>query len=93
MAKEKMTAIEPLRKGQEVEPDFLREVVRWTVQELMEAEVSAQIGAERYERSGERTTYRNGYRLREWDTRVGTLELRVPQDRDGRFSTRLFERD
>ncbi len=56
MARDKMTAVETLRKGHEVEPDFLREVVRWTVQELMEAEVSAQIGAERYERAGERTT-------------------------------------
>lgn len=85
MAKEKMAAIEALRKGQEVEPDFLRELVRWTVQELMEAEVSAQIGAERYQRSDERTTYRNGYRLREWDTRVGTLELAIPKLRDGSY--------
>ena len=56
MARDTMTAMETLRKGHEVEPDCLREVVRWTVQELMEAEVSAQIGAERYERAGERTT-------------------------------------
>src|SRR5215211_5761065 len=78
-----MTAVDTLRTGQEVEPDFLREVVRWTVQDLMEAEVSAQIGAERYERAGDRTTYRNGYRAREWDTRVGTLELAVPKLRTG----------
>ena len=85
MARDTMTAVEALRKGHEVEPDFLREVVRWTVQELMEAEVSAQIGAERYERAGERTTYRNGYRAREWDTRVGTLELAVPKLRTGSY--------
>ena len=83
MARDKMTAVDTLRKGQEVEPDFLREVVRWTIQELMEAEVSAPIGAERYQRAEERTSYRNGYRPREWDTRVGTLELAVPKLRTG----------
>ncbi len=85
MATEKMTAVEALRKGLEPETDFLREVVRWTVQELMEAEVSAQIGAERYERTGDRTTQRNGYRPREWDTRVGTIELAIPKLRTGSY--------
>jgi len=75
--------MEPLRQGQEGEPDFLREVGRWTVQDLREAEVSAQIGADRYQRAEERATYRNGYRTREWDTRVGTLELAVPKLRHG----------
>jgi putative transposase len=83
VAKEKMTAVETMRKGLEPSEDWLRDMVRWTVQELMEAEVSAQIGAERYERSGERATYRNGYRPREWDTRVGTLELAIPKLREG----------
>ncbi len=91
MATETMTAVEAFRKGLEPEADFLREVVRWTVQELMEAEVSAQIGAERYERAGERTTYRNGYRAREWDTRVGTLELAVPKLRTGSYFPRWLE--
>jgi transposase-like protein len=85
MAKEKMTAVETLRKGLEPEADFLKEVVRWTVQELMDAEVGAQIGAERYERSGERTTQRNGYRHRDWDTRVGTLDLAIPKLRTGSY--------
>ena len=85
MATETMTAVEALRKGLEPEADFLREVVRWTVQELMEAEVSAQSGAERYERTGERTTQRNGYRPREWDTRVGTIELAIPKLRTGSY--------
>jgi putative transposase len=65
--------------------DFLRETVRWLLGELMEAEVSAQIGAERYERSGERTTQRNGYRRRPWDTRLGTLELAIPKLRSGSY--------
>ncbi len=85
MARDTMPAVEALRKGQDVEPDFLRDLVRWTVQELMEAEVSAQIGAGRYERADERATYRNGYRPRAWDTRVGTLELAVPKLREGSY--------
>ena len=85
MAKEKMTAVETMRKGLEPEGDFLQDVVRWTVQERMDAEVSAQIGAERYERTGERTTRRNGYRHREWDTRVGTLDLAIPKLRTGSY--------
>ena len=49
--------------------DFLRESLRWVVQQLMEAEVSELIGAEHGERSPERLTHRNGYRPRRWDTR------------------------
>jgi transposase-like protein len=80
-----MALVDVLRKGQDPEADFLQEGVRWLVQELMEAEVSAQIGAERYERAEERTTQRNGYRTRPWDTRVGTLELAIPKLRQGSY--------
>jgi len=56
-----MALLDTLRKGAEVDGgDFLRASLRWLLQELMEAEVSAQIGAERYERSEERATQRNG---------------------------------
>src|SRR5438128_4643984 len=58
--------------------DFLRESLCWVVQQLMEAEVSELIGAERGERSTERLTHRNGYRLRPWQTRAGELELAIP---------------
>src|SRR5947209_19429924 len=85
MAEERMPVLEALRKGEEAADDPLREIVRWTIQELMEAEVSAQIGAGRYERSGERVTQRNGYRERPWDTRVGTLELQIPKLRQGSY--------
>src|SRR5581483_1166933 len=85
MATDRMALLEVLRKGDDPEADVLQEGVRWLVQELMEAEVSAQIGAERYERSGERTTQRNGYRTRPWDTRVGTLELAIPKLRSGSY--------
>ena len=85
MAEERMPVLDALRKGEEADHDPLRELVRWAVQELMEAEVSAQIGAGRYERSGERVTHRNGFRPRPWDTRVGTLELQIPKLRQGSY--------
>src|SRR3954468_12783279 len=80
-----MPVLDALRKGEEAAGDPLREMIRWTIQELMEAEVAAQIGAGRYERSGERVTQRNGYRTRPWDTRVGTLELEIPKLRQGSY--------
>src|SRR3982751_4015104 len=85
MAEERMPVLDALRKGEEAAGDPLREMIRWTIQELMEAEVAAQIGAGRYERSGERVTQRNGYRTRPWDTRVGTLELAIPKLRQGSY--------
>ena len=80
-----MPLAESVRKGEEPGGDWLRAVVERVVQELMEAEVSAQIGAGRYERTEERTTQRNGYRHRPWDTRVGTLELAIPKLRAGSY--------
>lgn len=71
--------------------DVLRDLVEWLFQELIELEFNEQIGAERYERSSERQGYRNGFRKRDLFTRVGRITLRVPRDRDGRFSTQLFE--
>ena len=69
---------ELVRKAeQQGDVDFLREGVRVLSQALMEVEVSQQLGAERYERSPERMGQRNGYREREWDTRVGTIGLRA----------------
>ena len=79
MAEEKMALLDLLRKGEEPGGDVLVEGMRWLLQELMEAEVSAQIGADRYERSQERTAQRNGYRARPWDTRLGSLELAIPK--------------
>src|SRR5215207_653771 len=85
MAEERMAFPDGLRKGEEPAEDPLRQIVRWAVQELMEAEVAAQIGAGRYERTDERSTQRNGYRPRTWDTRVGSLELQVPKLRQGSY--------
>ena len=63
---------------EEQDGDVLRKGVRALAQALMEAEVTELVGAERHERSDERTTYRNGSRPRNYDTRVGTIELEVP---------------
>ena len=71
--------------------DYLRAMVRAVVEATLEAEMTVALGAEKGERSEGRLGYRSGYG-RTLVTRVGTLELRVPQDREGRFSTRLFER-
>jgi putative transposase len=71
---------------------FIRTVVRAALQEVLEAEMTEAVGAGKGERTPARLGYRSGYYGRTLITRVGKLELRVPQDRDGRFSTELFER-
>ena len=72
------------------DPGFLKEIVERVLQELLEAEMTEHIGAAPYERTEKRTGHRNGYKPRTLRTRVGTLNLLVPQDREGTFSTRLF---
>ena len=72
--------------------EFLRALVLTALQELLEAEMTEALGAEKGERAAGREGYRSGYYGRTLITRVGKLELRVPQDRSGRFSTELFER-
>src|SRR6202023_120172 len=72
--------------------DFVRAAMEALVQAALEAEMTEAIGAAKGERSETRLSYRSGYYSRSLITRVGTLELRVPQDRAGRFSTELFER-
>jgi transposase-like protein len=72
--------------------DVLRESVAFMVRELIEAELAARIGAEHGERAPERrTTQRNGYRYRDWDTRVGTIELAIPKLRRGSFMPSILE--
>src|SRR6201990_36486 len=72
--------------------EFLKPLIQAAVQETLEAEMTEAVGAEKGERSEGRLGYRSGYYTRSRITRVGKLELRVPQDRQGRFSTELFER-
>lgn len=73
-------------------PDGFREVIRAVMQEMLEAEMDETLGASKSERTPERLGYRSGHYGRTLITRVGKLELRVPQDRSGHFSTELFER-
>src|SRR4051812_33063472 len=87
-----MALSELLRKAEaEPGPDVLREGVKLLAEEIMELEVQEQLAAERYERSPLRQGQRNGYREREWDTRVGTIELKVPRVRDGSYFPSLLE--
>lgn len=72
--------------------DFLKGIVTEVLQQFLEAEMVETVGAGRHERTGERQGYRAGYYGRTLVTRVGKLELRVPQDRAGQFSTELFQR-
>jgi putative transposase len=83
---------EKVAKVAEQDQDLLRALVRESVQEILEAEMSEALGAGKSQRSEGRRGYRSGYYERSLVTRVGKLELRVPQDREGRFSTELFER-
>jgi transposase-like protein len=72
--------------------DFLKPLVREVLQQVLESEMEEALGAEKGERSPDRRGYRSGYYGRTLITRVGKLELRVPQDRQGRFRTEVFER-
>jgi len=74
------SAEDPLRAMAEMIADF-----------VMEAEVTAKVGAEPHERSAERTTHRNGFRDRRWDTRLGTLSLKVPKLREGGYVPSFIE--
>src|SRR5215510_9249397 len=76
---------------QDEHADVLRESVAWMATQLIEAEVSGKIGAELGERSLERTTHRNGYRPRAWDTRVGSIELAIPRLRQGSYFPSFLE--
>ena len=88
----RMALMELMRKADMAKDvAFLRDGVRVLSQALMELEVDQHLGAEKYERTAERTGQRNGYRERTWDTRVGTIELQVPRVRDGSYFPGLLE--
>ena len=91
MVTTKMELLELLSKAEGGDVDFLREGVRVLAQALMEVEVSGQIGATHGQRTPDRVAWRNGYRPREWDTRVGTVELAVPKLRQGSYFPSLLE--
>jgi transposase-like protein len=93
MADETRMALAELLRKAEADPgvDVLREGVRVLAEAVMELEVEQHLGAGRHERHAAREGYRNGYRERTWDTRVGTIPLRVPRVRDGSYFPRLLE--
>ncbi|WP_206882512.1 IS256 family transposase, partial [Alicyclobacillus fructus] len=84
--------LEWIRKMQDVDQiDFLRELMQLVTQFLIDAEAAEKIGAERYERTESRVTQRNGYRSRAWDTRLGTVDLKIPKLRQGSFFPSILE--
>ncbi len=89
MTDDSMALAELLQKAGD--GDFLRSVAEAVLQMLMEADVEGQIGAGRHERSAERLTHRNGYRDRTLDTRLGTLNLRIPKLRQGSYFPPFLE--
>src|ERR1700753_3508999 len=89
MTEERLVLAELLEKAGE--SDFLRAVAEAVLQLLMETDVEGLIGGGRYERSGERTTWRNGYRDRALDTRLGSLQLRIPKLRQGSYFPPFLE--
>ena len=92
MAEKSMSLDELVRKlmGDD-HADVLRESLAWFVRELMEVEVATQIGADLHEKSAERTTHRNGYRERLWQTRAGSVELAIPRLRSGSYFPSFLE--
>lgn len=92
MTRKKNNASERNWKELLMEEDFLQPLVERIVQQVLEAEMDEALQAGKGERTPERLGYRSGYYDRKLVTRVGQLELRVPQDRHGRFRTEVFER-
>ena len=90
--KQDRTAREIVKAALEEDRDLLRSLLQEMLQEVLESEMAEALAAEKGERTAGRLGYRSGYYPRSLITRVGRLELRVPQDRNGRFSTELFER-
>jgi putative transposase len=89
MTEDRMALVELLQKSGD--SDFLRAVAEAGLQFLMEADVEGLIGAGRHERSAERLNYRNGYRDRSLETRLGSLSLRIPKLRQGSYFPPFLE--
>ena len=89
MTDDRMALMEALQKADD--GNFLRSFAETVLQVLMEADVEGLIGAGRYERGGERSTWRNGYRDRSLDTRLGQLNLRIPKLRTGSYFPPFLE--
>ena len=87
-----MDALDLIRKHvDDVDFDFLRETLQVFLHAVMDADVSQQIGAGLHEHTPDRSAYRNGYRPRRWDTRTGTIDLRIPKLREGTYLPAFLE--
>ena len=89
MTDEKMTLFELIQKADST--DFLKELAATTLQRLMEFQVDDLCGASRHERTGDRANYRNGHRARTLETRLGTLDLKIPKLRTGSYFPAFLE--
>jgi putative transposase len=89
MTDEKMNLQALIEKSPDA--DFLREMISFAAERLMELEVSGLTGAAHRERSVDRVNQRNGYRDRDWETRAGTVELRIPKLRKGSYFPGFLE--
>ena len=89
MTNDKDALRELLAKGSDA--SLLREMIAFAAERLMELEVGAATGAAHGERSPDRRVQRNGYRDRDWETRAGTVELRIPKLRRGSYFPSLLE--
>jgi transposase-like protein len=78
--------------SEQAPPDLVRAMLTQVMQAAIQAEFDRFLGAGHWERTGERRGWRNGSKRRRLHTRVGTIELRIPKDREGRFQPSLFER-
>lgn len=92
MARFQVTVHEDIVQGLFQRDDGLARLVESVLEQVLEAQVTEQLRARRYERTDDRQGYRNGSRPKELKTRIGTLHLRVPRVRSGEFSTELFAR-
>lgn len=92
MAEYEISVKQELLKGLLSSRDGLANLVEEVLNQILEKQVAEALGAEKHERNEERSGYRNGYRERILQTRVGPLTLRVPQTREGSFSTEIFLR-
>lgn len=94
MAKDRIDGTElagKLVETAQLAEDPIRDIAEMILNFVAEAQASAKIGAEPYERSEDRATHRNGHRDRRFDTRLGTLNLRIPKVRDGGFVPSFIE--
>ena len=91
MSTDSVTLLDLLRNAGIDQAEFLRLALERFLQDLMAADVAARIGADRYERTPERTTQRNGHRDRDWETRLGTVHLQIPKLRQGSYFPRFLE--